>query len=67
MKYISFLKSDDELLKKYIEIWEKVTNSVKKGFYSELIYNEIYLKAKIKFYEGKTSNDKQYRKKALHV
>ena len=45
--------------KKYIEIWEKVINSVKKGFYSELIYNEIYLKTKIKFYEEKTSNDKQ--------
>ena len=53
--------------KKYIEIWEKVINSVKKGFYSELIYNKIYLKTKIKFYEGKTSNDKQYWKKALNV
>ena len=53
--------------KKYIEIWEKVINSVKKGFYSELIYNEIYLKTKIKFYEEKTSNDKQYWKKALNV
>ena len=53
--------------KKYIEIWEKVINSVKKGFYSELIYNEIYLKTKIKFYEEKTSNDKQCWKKALNV
>ena len=30
-KYISFLIKNDELLKKYNEIWEKVKNSIKKS------------------------------------
>ena len=28
---LRFLKKDDELLEKYDEIWEKVSNSIKKG------------------------------------
>ena len=47
-KYISFLTKDVELLEKYNEIWEKIKNSIKKEFYSEPVYNKIYLKAKIK-------------------
>ena len=35
IKYISFLIKDDELLKKYNEIWDKVKNSIKKEFDSE--------------------------------
>ena len=52
-KYISFLIKDDELLEKYNEIWEKIKNSLKKEFDSEPGYNEKYLKAKIKPYNGK--------------
>ena len=48
LEYISFLIKDDELLKEYNEIWEKVKNSLKKEFDSEPVYNEKYLKAKIK-------------------
>ena len=44
---------DDELLEKYNEIWEKVKSSIKKEFDSEPAYNEKYLKAKIKYYNGK--------------
>ena len=50
---MSFLIKDDELLEKYNEIWEKVSNSIKKIFHSEPVYNEKYLKTKIKPYEGK--------------
>ena len=39
-KYMSFLKKDDELLKKYNEIWEKVKNSPKK----DLILNQYTMK-----------------------
>ena len=46
---------DDELLEKYNEIWEKVKNSLKKDFDSEPVYNEKYLKAKIKSYNGKVN------------
>ena len=48
----SFIK-DNELLKKYNEIWEKVKNSIKKEFDTEPVYNEKYVKAKIKSYNGK--------------
>ena len=61
-KYMSFLIRDVELFEKYNEIWEKVSNSSKKGFYTEPVYNEKYLKTKIKSYEWKTNphfyNDK---------
>ena len=56
-KYTSFLIKDDELLEKYNEIWEKVKNSLKKEFDSEPVYNEKYLKAKIKSYNGKINTN----------
>ena len=49
----SFLIKDDELLEKYNEIWEKVKISIKKEFDNKPVYNEKYLKAKIKSYNGK--------------
>ena len=50
---ICFLIKDDEILKIYIEFWEKVKNSIKKEFESDPVYNQKYLKAKIKSYNGK--------------
>ena len=38
---------------KYNEIWNKISNSIIKGFDSEPVYNGKYLKTKIKSYEGK--------------
>ena len=38
-------------------IWEKLKNSLKKEFDSEPVYNEKYLKAKIKSYNGKISTN----------
>ena len=55
-KYMTFLIKDVELFEKY-EIWEKVSNSIKKGFHSEPVYNENYFKTKIKLYEGKISSN----------
>ena len=43
-----FLIKDDELFEKYNEIWEKVKNIATKEFDSEPVYNDIYLKARIK-------------------
>ena len=50
---MSFLIKDDELLEKYNEIWEKVKNGIRKKFKSKRVYNEKYLKSKIKLYIGK--------------
>ena len=55
-KYMSFLIKDDELIEKYNEIWGKIKNSIKKELDSEPVYNEKYLKAKIKPYNGKNNN-----------
>ena len=57
IKYMSFLIKDDELLEKYNEIREKVKNSIKKEFDSKPVYNEKYLKAKIKPYNGKINTN----------
>ena len=48
---------DDELLEKYNEIWERVKNSIKKEFDSEPLYNEKYLKAKIKSCNGEINTN----------
>ena len=53
IKCMSFLKKDDKLLEKYNKIWNKVSNCIKEGFDSDPVYNEKYLKTKIKSYEGK--------------
>ena len=54
---MSFLIKDNELLEKYNEIWEKVKNSIKKEFECEPVFNEKYLKAKIKAYNGKINTN----------
>ena len=46
--YIYILIKDDKLIKKYNKNWKKVKNNLKKEFDSEPIYNENYLKAKVK-------------------
>ena len=52
-KYISFLIKDDELQENIIEFGKKVENSITKEFGSEPVYNEKYLKVKIKSCNGK--------------
>ena len=47
---------DEIFFGKYIKIWEKVSNIIKKHFNSELIYNTKYLKAGKKFKFLYTSN-----------
>ena len=51
--YISFLIKDDELQENIMEFGKKVENSITKEFGSEPVYNEKYLKAKIKSCNGK--------------
>ena len=55
--YSSFLIKDDKLLEEYNEIWEMVKNSIKKEFDCKPVYNEKYLKAKIKSFNGKINTN----------
>ena len=36
-KYLSFLITDNELLEKDSEVWDKASNTIEKGFASELV------------------------------
>ena len=68
--YVSFLIKDNELLEKCNEIWEKVKNNLKKEFDSEPVYNERYLKVKIKSYNEKIKYKMiviKYQKKVFNL
>ena len=52
-----FLIKNDELLQKRNEIWKKLSNSIKKEFNSEPVYNEKYLGTTIKPYKEKTNTN----------
>ena len=56
-KDISFLTMDKKLLEKYNEIWKKVSNIIRKEFDSKPVYNEQYVKNKIKSYNGKINTN----------
>ena len=47
-KYTYILIKDDELRKKYNKIWDKVSDSIKKESETKPVYNQKYLKNKIK-------------------
>ena len=44
---------DEKLSEKFNEIWKYVSNIIKKEFDSNSVYNERYIKTKIKSYNGK--------------
>ena len=59
---MSFLiKNDDheenQLLKKFNEIWYKINNTMQKGFDDELVFSGKYLKTERKFYDDKINTD----------
>ena len=58
-----FLTEDDDLLKNYNTIWDKVSADIKKEFDSEPVYHK-FLKTKIKFYgdEATDFHDKEIPK-----
>ena len=52
-KYMPFLIKDGELFEKYNKIWGKNSIIIEKEFYIKPVYNEKYLKTKIKSYNEK--------------
>ena len=63
-KIVPFKISDNKLLKKYTQIWGKVTNSSNIKFDSEPVYgdNNKYIKTKIKIYDGNANTNFQGKK-----
>ena len=47
-KNMSFMIKNDDVLDKYNEIWDKIKNTLNIKFHSMLVYNEKYIKAKVK-------------------
>ena len=49
---MSFLIKDDEVWEKYEEIWNVIKNKLGIKFHSEPIYEQKYLKAKVREFDG---------------
>ena len=56
---------DDKLLKKYKQIWNKISYKIVKEFDSKPIYNDKYIRAKVKSYNGKIDTDYHKIRNAL--
>ena len=71
-KTISFRVIDNKVLKKCIQIWNKVRNLFNIKFDSEPVYgdNDKYIKTKIKICGDKVNTNfqgKKYQKKILYI
>ena len=49
---MSFLIKDDEVWKKYEQIWDVIKNRLDIKFHSEPVYDKRYLKAKVREFNG---------------
>ena len=47
-KCMNLLAHDKKFPKKYNPIWDKISDILKQGFHSEPVYNNKYIKTKIK-------------------
>ena len=61
-KYMNLLVNDKKILEKYSEIWNKIKSLIKKEFNSEPVYNDKYIKTKIKIYNDKVYTNFQHNK-----
>ena len=71
-KNMSFVIKDDDVLDKYNEIWDKIKETLSIKFHSMPVYDEKYIKAKVREFNGviKTNNFRPWntkRKHALHL
>ena len=51
-KNMSFVIKDDDVLDKYNEIWDKIKETLSIKFHSMPVYNEKYIKAKVREFNG---------------
>ena len=59
-KYINHVVNDKEILEKYSEIWNKIKSFIKKEFNSEPVYNDQYIKIRIKIYNNRVHTNFQH-------
>ena len=59
-KNMCFLIKNKEFMKAYDKIWDGVNSLMNKVFFTDLVYNQNYLKTKIKSYD-------EFLKKVLSV
>ena len=52
-KNMSFLIKDDEVREKYKKNWDVIKNKLSIKFHSEPVYDETYIKAKVREFDGK--------------
>ena len=51
-KYMSFIIKDDSVLVKYNEIWNEMKKTLNTKFHSMPVYDEKYIKAKVRKFNG---------------
>ena len=49
---MSFIVNDDDVLDKYNEIWDKIKETLSIKFHSMPVYDEKYIKAKVREFNG---------------
>ena len=52
-KNMSFMVKDDNVLDKYNKIWSKIKEKLNINFHSMPVYDETYIKAKVREFDGK--------------
>ena len=64
-----FFIEDEKLLRAYNKVWDKIDNIIQKGFNSQPVFNEKYLKTKIKSYNDKinANSHKNAILKKVHI
>ena len=50
---MSFFVRDDSVLNKYNKIWDKIKEKLNIKFHSKPVYDQKYLKAKVREFDGK--------------
>ena len=55
-KWMHFLIEDNDLLKKYNTIWDKVSGNITRQFDSESVYSKEFLKTKIKSHDDEATD-----------
>ena len=62
---MSFVIKDDDVLDKYNEIWDKIRETLNINFHSMPVYDEKYIKAKVREFNGGVKTDVKIPKESM--